>query len=68
MAVIHDFVEDWIEIRSKLQRQLKMLNSGDLTSDLGISAAEKEATIARIRACLEAMNVLLKEFARVHQL
>ena len=25
MATVHDFVEDWIEIRSKLQRQRKML-------------------------------------------
>ena len=28
MPMIHDFVEDWIEMRSKLQRQLKLLELG----------------------------------------
>jgi hypothetical protein len=28
MAIVHDFVADWIEMRSKLQRQLKLLEGG----------------------------------------
>ncbi len=33
MAIIHDFVEDWIEMRSKLQRQLKLLESSTTLAD-----------------------------------
>jgi hypothetical protein len=68
MAVIHDLVEDWIQIRSTLQRQLKMLQSGETPSESDISENEKTATVARIKGCIEEMNALLKEYARVHQL
>ncbi len=68
MTVIHDLVEDWIKIRSTLQRQLKMLQSGEAPSESYISENEKSATIARIKACIDEMNALLKEYARVHQL
>ncbi|MDR3436106.1 hypothetical protein [Telmatospirillum sp.] len=68
MTVIHDLVEDWIQIRSTLQRQLKMLQSGEASSESYISENEKTATIARIKGCIEEMNALLKEHARVHQL
>ncbi len=68
MIVIHDLVEDWIQIRSTLQRQLKMLQSGEAPSESYISENERTATITRIKACIEELNVLLKEYARVHQL
>ena len=68
MVVIHDLVEDWIQIRSTLQRQLKMLQSGEAPSESYISENEKTATIARIKGCIDEMNALLKEYARVHQL
>jgi hypothetical protein len=67
MAGINDLVEDWIQIRSTLQRQLKMLHSSEALSDSDISESEKEATIARIKGCVEEMNALLKEYARAHQ-
>jgi hypothetical protein len=31
LSAVHGFVEDWIEMRSKLQRQLKMLESKELS-------------------------------------
>lgn len=68
MVAINDLVEEWIQIRSTLQRQLKMLQSGEASSESYISENEKAATIARIKGCIEEMNALLKEFARVHQL
>jgi hypothetical protein len=68
MVVINDLVEDWIQIRATLQRQLKMLQSGEAPSGSYISENEKKATIARIKGCVDEMNALLKEHARVHQL
>jgi hypothetical protein len=68
MAVIHDLVEDWIQIRSTLQRQLKMLQSGEAPFEAEISENARKATITRIAACIDEMNALLKEYARVHQL
>jgi hypothetical protein len=67
MAAINDLVEDWIQIRSTLQRQLKMLQSGEALSEADISENEKKATTARIKGCIEEMNALLKEYARAHQ-
>ena len=68
MLVINDLVEDWIQIRSTLQRQLKTLQSGGAPSEADISEDAKKATIARIKGCVEEMNALLKDYARVHQL
>ncbi len=60
MAIVNDLVEDWIEIRSKLQRQLKMLESGETA----ISDATTQATIARVKSWIGDLNALLKEYAR----
>jgi hypothetical protein len=68
MVTINDLVEDWIQIRSTLQRQLKMLQSGEPPSESVISESEKKATITRIKGCIDEMNALLKEYARDHQL
>jgi hypothetical protein len=68
MMTINDLVEDWIQIRSTLQRQLKMLQSGDPPSESVISESERKATFARIKGCIDEMNALLKEYARDHQL
>ncbi len=68
MVVIHDLVEDWIQIRSTLQRQVKMLQSADPPTEADISENPKKATIARIKGCIDEMNALLKEYARVHRL
>jgi hypothetical protein len=68
MVTINDLVEDWIQIRSTLQRQLKMLQSGEPPSESVISESERKATITRIKGCIDEMNALLKEYARDHQL
>jgi hypothetical protein len=64
MATVHDFVEDWIEMRSKLQRQLKMLESGDMTTGTTVIGSSTEATIIRIKKWIDELNALLKEYTR----
>ena len=58
MATIHDFVEDWIEMRSKLQRQLKLIETE--TNAVGSTT---EATKIRIKKWIDELNDLLKEHA-----
>jgi len=62
MATVHDFVEDWKEMRSKLQRQLKMLESGDMTTGTTVIGSSTEATIIRIKKWIDELNALLKEY------
>ena len=58
MAIIHDFVEDWIEMRCKLQRQLKMIETGT-----NVVGSTTEATKIRIKKWIDELNDLLKEYA-----
>jgi hypothetical protein len=63
MATVHDFIEDWIEMRSKLQRQLKVLGTGEINARASASGNSSEATATRIKKCLDELNALLKENA-----
>jgi len=63
MAIIHDFVEDWIEMRSKLQRQLKLLESGKTDMGTNVMGSTTEATMIRLRKWIDELNDLLKEYA-----
>jgi hypothetical protein len=63
MAIIHDFVEDWIEMRSKLQRQLKLLESGKTDAGTNVIGSTTEATIIRLKKWIDELNDLLKEYA-----
>ena len=63
MAIIHDFVEDWIEMRSKLQRQLKLLESGKMSTGTDVIGSTTEATIIRLKKWIDELNDLLKEYA-----
>jgi len=63
MAIIHDFVEDWIEMRSKLQRQLKLLESGKMGTGADVIGSTTEATIIRLKKWIDELNDLLKEYA-----
>jgi hypothetical protein len=64
MATVHDFVADWIEIRSKLQRQLKVLESGEMSTGAAANGGTTEATRTRIKKCIDERNALLREYAR----
>ena len=62
MPTVRDFVEDWIEMRSKFQRQLKMLEFGEMgTPAIG---SPTEATIIHIKKWIDELNALLKEYPR----
>ena len=63
MAVIHDFVEDWIEMRSKLQRQLRLIESGKMGTGADVVGSTTEATKIRIKKWIDELNDLLKEYA-----
>jgi hypothetical protein len=63
VATVHDFVEDWIEIRAKLQRQLKLLESGQLGAGDNAIGSASAATASRIKKWIDELNALLKEHA-----
>ena len=65
MATVKDLVEDWIEIRSIFQRQLEILESGQVHTGTGISDTTTKETIVRIKTWIGELNALLKEYARV---
>jgi phage host-nuclease inhibitor protein Gam len=62
MAIVHDFVEDWIEMRSKLQRQLKLLEGG-MGTEINAIGSTTDATKIRIKKWIDELNDLLKEYA-----
>jgi polysaccharide deacetylase 2 family uncharacterized protein YibQ len=64
MTVVHDFVEDWIEMRAKLQRQLKLLESDRGGSGTLVIGSTTDSTIVRLKRWIEELNELLKECAR----
>jgi hypothetical protein len=58
-----DLIEDWIQMRSTLQRQLKMLESGEMHTGDRIPDSTARDTIVRVRRCIDELNSLLKEYA-----
>ena len=64
MTAITDLIEDWIQMRSTLQRQLKMLESSEMYAGDKISDSTKGDTIVRVRRCIDELNSLLKEYSR----
>jgi hypothetical protein len=65
MVTATDLIEDWIEIRSKLQRQLKVLEAGEMYRGDKISDSTAKATVERLKKCIGELNELLKEYGRV---
>ncbi len=61
MVTIKDFIEEWIEMRSVLQKQLKAIESGQLHGELAEGGTEQ--TKVRIKKLGEELNTLLKEHA-----
>ena len=68
MPEVKHLIEEWIQMRATLQRQLKMLESGEVRTGNNISASTTQATIARIKEWIDELNSLLKEFSRTHAL
>ena len=60
---VKDLIEDWIQIRSTLQKQLQTIQKGEggpSAQDLGSST---EATLSHLKRCIDELNSLLKEHA-----
>lgn len=53
MVTIRDLVEDWIEMRSTLARQLELLESGEMHTGSNIPDTTTRATIAQIEKWIE---------------
>jgi hypothetical protein len=51
-------------MRSKLQRQLKVLKAGEMYRGDKISDSTTTATVARLKKCVSELNELLKEYGR----
>ena len=56
MTAITDLIEDWIQMRSTLQRQLKMLESSEMYAGDKISDGTIGDTIVRVRRCIDELE------------
>ena len=63
MTGIHNLIEGWIEMRSKLQQQLKLLESGEMGAGGKILGSTTEETAGRLKQIINELNDLLKEYA-----
>ncbi len=68
MPEIKHLIEEWIQMRATLQRQLKMLESGEIKASTNISDSTTQATITLLKTWIDELNSLLKEFSRTHAL
>jgi hypothetical protein len=67
VATVKDLIEDWIQMRSTLQSQLKALESGIITTGDVAIASTTEASKTHVKKCIEELNSLLKEYAGADQ-
>ena len=61
MSAMSDLIEDWIQIRSTLQRQLKTLESNQDQGPVDIPDETREMTVNHIKQWVADINSLLKE-------
>jgi cob(I)alamin adenosyltransferase len=66
MAEIKHLIEEWIQIRATLQRQVKMLESGELHTGTNFPDRTTQETITRLKGWINELNALLKEFSRTY--
>jgi hypothetical protein len=67
MTTINDLIEDWIQMRATLQRQLKALEAGQITTGDAIVGSTTEDTIIRVKKWINELNTLLKEYTNAAQ-
>ena len=63
MGNLKDLIEDWIQMRSTLQKQAKMFKAGEIRSGGKLPDSSTESAIAHIENCIAELNSLLKKFA-----
>lgn len=64
MITATDLVEDWIGMRSTLQRQIKALEGGEHHTGVKDLDSTTSTTIARLKRFIGELNELLKDHAR----
>jgi len=64
MIMINEFIEDWIQIRSTFQRQIKTLESVTIHVETGIPDNTTKETVVRLKGWVGELNKLLKEHAQ----
>ena len=62
MTAMSDLIEDWIEIRSTLQRRLKTLEFNQDQGPVDIPDEMREMTVNHIKQWVADINSLLKEY------
>ncbi len=62
---INDLIEEWIQIRTTLQRQITALESGKLPAGTNVVESSIEDTIVRLKGWVGELNKLLKQFSGV---
>jgi len=62
---LKDQIEEWIEMRAKLQKQVKALEAGELQGGPKSINAATQTTVSHIKNCISELNKLLKEHPRV---
>jgi hypothetical protein len=64
MTRINDLIEDWIQIRSTLQRQIKALESEQVQTEEHLPESLMKETVIRLKGWVSELNKLLKEHSR----
>lgn len=65
MTTAMDLVEDWIQMRSTLARQLALLKAGKMPPLDNVADTTTRATITQIEKWMTELNTLLKAYSRV---
>lgn len=66
MTTISDLIEDWIQIRATLQKQITMLESGKINTGTTVPQITTNETISRLKGWVGELNKLLKDHSTVH--
>jgi uncharacterized protein YicC (UPF0701 family) len=63
MTTINDFIEEWIQIRTTLQKQITALESGKSSEGTNVVESTIEETIDRLKSWVSELNKLLKDYS-----
>ena len=66
MTTTNDLIEDWVQIRSTLQKQIKMLEAGKVRRDTDIPEPAMNETLDQLKSWVHDLNKLLKEFTNAN--
>ena len=62
---VTDLIEELIEMRSKLQKQMKVFGAGGIQGGDKSRSAATQITTLHLKNCISELNKLLKEHAQI---